>query len=317
METTNHNSQAAKFAFFYMLSLVALVFTALSTGMIIFQIINKLIPDVPGFFQGSFSDSSLKYAISQMIIAAPIFFLTMRQIHKYLFSGELDNNSGIRKWLTYFMLFVSSVVLIGWLIGTLNSFMQGELTTKFLLKAITAIGISATVFSYFLYDIKRKEVKGVRDQRIKIFLIGSLTLVVAALIGSLFVVESPSDARNRKLDSMVINNFSEIDNAVNTYYAENNKLPDSLAVLQEEFSYLRDDDLKDPATGSSYEYKVSDDKTYELCATFRTVSADEKSREYYFDDRWQHEAGEQCLTQTVHTEGKEFPVRIPEGSIVD
>ena len=317
METTNHNSQAAKFAFFYMLSLVALVFTALSTGMIIFQIINKLIPDVPGFFQGSFSDSSLKYAISQLIIAAPIFFLTMRQIHKYLFSGELDNNSGIRKWLTYFMLFVSSVVLIGWLIGTLNSFMQGELTTKFLLKAITAIGISATVFSYFLYDIKRKEVKGVRDSRIKIFLIGSLIVVVAALVGSLFVVESPSQARERKLDSMVINNFNEIDQAVNIYYTENKELPKSLVILQEDISFLRDKDLKDPATNKTYEYKVSGDKTYELCATFRTESLDEAGREYYFDDRWQHEAGEQCLTQTVHTEGKEFPIRVPEGSFAD
>ncbi len=37
---SNHNS--AKYAFFYMLSLVALVFVALSTGMIIFQIINTL-----------------------------------------------------------------------------------------------------------------------------------------------------------------------------------------------------------------------------------------------------------------------------------
>ena len=306
--TTNQSHNAAKFAFFYMLSLVALVFTALSTGMIIFQIINKLIPDVPGFFQGSFSDSSLKYAISQMIIAAPIFFLTMRQIHRYLYSGELDNNSGIRKWLTYFMLFVSSVVLIGWLIGTLNSFMQGELTTKFLLKAMTAIGISATVFSYFLYDIKRKEVKGVRDKQIKIFLIGSLVVVVAALVGSLFVVESPTEARNRKLDNMVIIDFNEIDQAINIYYSENKELPKSLARLQEDISFLRDNDLKDPATGSSYEYRVSDDKTYELCATFRTVSADEKSREYYFDDRWWHEAGEQCLKQTVHTEGREFPL---------
>ncbi len=316
MEITNHNSQAAKFAFFYMLSLVALVFTALSTGMIIFQIINKLIPDVPGFFQGSFSDSSLKYAISQMIIAAPIFFLTMRQIHKYLYSGELDNNSGIRKWLTYFMLFVSSVVLIGWAIGTLNSFMQGELTTKFLLKAITAIGISAIVFSYFLYDIKRKEVKGVRDSRIKIFLIGALTLVVAALIGSLFVVESPTEARNRKLDSMVIVDFNEIDQAINIYYAENKKLPENLSTLQETISFLRDNDLQDPVTNKAYGYKVSDDKNYELCATFRTVSADEKSREYYFDDRWHHEAGEQCLKQTVHTEGKDFPLE-PRPVLID
>ncbi len=309
METTNSN-HSAKFAFFYMLSLVALIFTALSAGMIIFQIINKLIPDVPGFFQGGFSDSSLKYAISQMIIAAPIFFLTMRQIHRYLYSGELDNNSGIRKWLTYFMLFVSSVVLIGWLIGTLNSFMQGELTTKFLLKAITAIGISATVFSYFLYDIKRKEVKGVRDARIRMFLIVSLIIVVAALIGSLFVVESPAEARNRKLDQLVIENFVQIDQAVNVYYAENFKLPESLQIIQNEFSYIRDEDLSDPETKAAYIYKISDDKTYELCATFRTSNLDgSENNDYrFYDKSWLHDSGEQCLKQTVHTERKELPL---------
>lgn len=316
METSNHNSQAAKFAFFYMLSLVALIFTALSSGMIIFQIINKLIPDVPGFFQGSFSDSSLKYAISQLIIAAPIFFLTMRQIHKYLYSGELDNNSGIRKWLTYFMLFVSSVVLIGWLIGTLNSFMQGELTTKFLLKAITAIGISATVFSYFFYDIKRKEVKGMHDSRIRMFLIGSLIVVAGALAGSLFVVESPTEARNRKLDSMVVIDFNEIDQAINIYYSENKKLPKTLVTLQEDISFLRDNDLQDPVTNKPYEYKITGDKTYELCASFRTESGNKTSRNYYFDDRWHHKAGEQCLAQTVRTEGKEFPIE-PRPLMID
>ena len=36
----------AKFAFYYMLSLVALVFLAISSGMIVFQIINKSIIDV-------------------------------------------------------------------------------------------------------------------------------------------------------------------------------------------------------------------------------------------------------------------------------
>ncbi|MCK5211093.1 hypothetical protein KAJ89_00160, partial [Candidatus Parcubacteria bacterium] len=102
--------------------------------------------------------------------------------------------------------------------------------------------------------------------------------------------------------------FNEIDQAINIYYAENKKLPENLSTLQETISFLRDDDLRDPATNKAYEYKVSGDKSYELCATFRTVSADEKSREYYFDDRWQYEAGEQCLKQTVHVEGKDFPI---------
>jgi hypothetical protein len=310
----DNKSNAAKYAFFYMLSLVALVFMALSTGMIIFQIINKLVPDVPGFFQGGFSDGQLKYAISQLIISAPIFFLTMRQIHKYLYSGELDNQSQIRKWLTYFMLFVSSIVLIGWLIGTLNSFMQGELTAKFALKALTSIGLSAAVFGYFLYDIRRRQVKGAKDKVVRMFAYGSLAVVVAVLIGGFLVVESPQETRSRKMDDLVIQRFNEIDRAINTYYVEYGELPPDLEVLQGEFSYLQDEDFRDPATGEEFGYNVTGDNRYELCADFRTATEDRPGRDYYFDDRWRHGAGEQCLMQTVHTdEGnpKSLPQPIP------
>ena len=146
MDTQNNNS--AKFAFFYMLSLVALIFMSLSSGMIIFQIINKNIADVfmSGYrYKGNFSSDQLKFAISALLISAPIFYFSIKQIYKNLFSGALDKNSAIRKWLTYFILFISSVVMIGWLIAIVNSFLDGELTSKFILKALTAIFIAEVV----------------------------------------------------------------------------------------------------------------------------------------------------------------------------
>ena len=83
----NKTNNAAKFAFFYMLSLVALIFMALSTGIIIFQIINKHIIDILNEFRGRYSDDAMKFGISALVISAPIFFFTMRQIYKSLFSG--------------------------------------------------------------------------------------------------------------------------------------------------------------------------------------------------------------------------------------
>ncbi|MDP2736291.1 MAG: DUF5671 domain-containing protein, partial [bacterium] len=131
--------QNAKFAFFYMLSLVALVFTSLSTGMIIFQIINKLIVDDLSLAPGGFSQDALRFAISAIIIAAPIYFILMRLINKNLLSGQMEKESGIRKWLTYFILLVSAVVMIGWFIATIGSFLNGEFTIKFILKSLTSI----------------------------------------------------------------------------------------------------------------------------------------------------------------------------------
>ena len=303
--TNNHN--AAKFTFFYMLSLVALVFMAISSGMIIFQIINKTIVDILKEYQGRFSSEQLKFAISALIISAPIFYITASQIYKNLFSGVLDKDSAVRRWLTYLILFASSVTMIGWLIGTVNSFLDGDLTMKFVLKSITAIGIAAAVFTFYLYDIKRDQVKGKKDLTIRLYFYGSLIIVAAIFISSLFIVESPQATRDRKIDNAVINNFQSIDSAVNQYYRDYEKIPANLDVLKQEFNYIADKDLINPDTKKEYEYKVLGDKKYELCSFFRASNINDDNQDNYYKNNWPHEAGEQCISQRVNNNGVKEP----------
>jgi hypothetical protein len=298
MEQQNN---AAKFAFLYMLSLVALVFISLSTGMIIFQLINKYVPDILNKFAGQFSEGALKFAISALIISAPIYYFTMRQISKSLFGGGLDKDSGVRKWLTYLIIFVAFIVMIGWLIGLLTSFLNGELTMKFILKAITAIGISVVVFTYYLYDIRRGEVVGKKDMRVAIYFYGSLVIIAAAFITALFIVESPTAARNRMIDNSVLDNFNKIDAALNTYYQQNKKLPSSLDVLKGDYYFLTDQDLTNPADNTKFEFIVKSTTEYELCTQFLTSNkTNNNNSDYYnYKDRWPHDTGRQCLKQII------------------
>ncbi|MFA4941074.1 MAG: DUF5671 domain-containing protein [Patescibacteria group bacterium] len=303
----------AKFAFFYMLSLVALIFMALSTGMIIFQIINKNIPDILNIYQGAFSSGQLKYAISALIISAPIFYVCMKQIYSNLKTGELEKDSGIRKWLTYFILFISSVVMIGWLIGTVNTFLNGDMTAKFILKAITALLISAAVFSFYLYDIKRVDVIGV-NKVIKIYFYSSLAIILATFVASLFAVESPVQTRARKYDSLVLGNFNNINSAINSYYKEYKKMPGGLNELKGEYSYLGEDSTKDPEKKNEFEYRIVGENTYELCAEFKTSNKnnDNDNGDYsYYKEKWPHEAGYQCLKQKVHDENIKDEIPVP------
>jgi hypothetical protein len=305
-------SNAAKFAFFYMLSLVALIFMALSSGMIIFQIINKLIADPINQFSGRFSTEALKFAISAIIIATPIYFLITRQIFKNLFSGELDENSGIRKWLTYFILLVSSVVMIGWFIATINSFLDGELTSKFILKSLTAIGIAAIVFSFYFYDIKREGVKEKKDKIIRLYFVASLVAVIAVFISSLFFVESPGETRDRKMDEKVLSQFNKIDGAVNQYFKIHEDLPENFKVLQGEFEYLVDKDFVNPFTNKTFDYNLKSTTTYELCDTFLASNIEEETEDYReYKELWPHGAGYQCLDKTIIKNGKEIINRIP------
>jgi hypothetical protein len=307
--------QNAKFAFFYMLSLVALVFMSISTGIIIFQIINKKIIDLLTLAPGGFSQDALKFAISAIIIASPIYYVMMWLINKNLLSGKLEKESGIRKWLTYFILLVSAVVMIGWLIATINSFLNGELTTKFILKSLTAIVISAIIFSYYLFDIRRSEVDKVNNI-IRIFFYGSIVLVAVSLIASFFFIDSPLQVRLQKFDQTIVNKFSQIDSAINAYYGENKKLPENLNALLNGGStyYILESDITDPATGKVFDYNIKSKDTYEICSTFKTENKSQANdKSVYIDTRWLHESGYQCLKQRIALldNVKPAPVSVP------
>jgi hypothetical protein len=62
--------------------------------------------------------------------------------------------SQIRSQLIYFTLFVCACVVIGVLAGVVYTFLGDELTTRFVLKSLTAIGIAAGVFAYYLNDMR-------------------------------------------------------------------------------------------------------------------------------------------------------------------
>ncbi|KKR31534.1 MAG: hypothetical protein UT64_C0057G0004 [Candidatus Falkowbacteria bacterium GW2011_GWF2_39_8] len=302
-------NNSAKFAFFYLLSLVSLIFMTTSVGIVIFQIINKLVVDLVRPYAGMFDSGSVKFAISAIIIAAPIYYLTTWQINKNLYTGVLTKNSGVRRWLSYFILLVTSVVMLGWAIGTLNNFLNGDITLKFVLKALASVVIAGTVFSYYFYDIKREQLAGVKDRTINIFFYTTLAVVIITLVSAFFFIDSPKLTRDRNRDDNVLNNFNAIDNSLNSYYLENKKLPSNLEVLITEKRYLTEENIKDGVTGQKFDYKPGEDKMYELCATFLTSNKDLKdSRNDYMVTRWPHDKGYQCLNQRINSvEGlKEF-----------
>lgn len=303
-----NNKNNAKYAFYYLLSLVALIFTALSVGMVAFSIIDKTIPDALNNY-GSPIDSALKFAISALLIATPIFYLISSLIMKGLRRGELDKESGIRRWLTYFILFVSSLVILGVFIDVINNFLSGELSSRFALKALTVFILSALPFSFYFYDIKRTNPEQ-PDKVVKIFFLATLALVLAAFIASWFFVESPQVTRARRLDQALINNIYSLENLVNNYYDRYKKLPDNIDSLKNDQSiYLDPNILIDSDTKAAIVYKKSDDKDFELCATFRLDSFTDNNGKaglvtpvsYPDSNNKNHRVGYQCLKGNLYT----------------
>jgi uncharacterized membrane protein len=299
-----NNTHNAKYAFYYLLSLVALIFTALSVGMIVFNIIDRTIPDILSSINGS-SDAQLKFAISALLIATPIYYLILNLIYRGLRKEEIAKDSAIRRWLTYFTILVSSLIILGVFIGVINSFLAGDLTSQFILKAVTIFILAAAVFSFYFYDIKRADLIK-KDKIVKIFLWASLVIIAAAFVASWFFVESPKTARARRLDQAVVSNINNLESVVNSYYDRYQKLPDNLeAVKAEQDIYLAANALIDPETKTPIVYQKLGDKDFQFCATFRTDTATENDRTISYPKNSQnHAAGYQCFKGSLWSEVK-------------
>ncbi|MFA6466575.1 MAG: DUF5671 domain-containing protein [Patescibacteria group bacterium] len=310
---------AAKYAFLYLLSLVALVFMSISVGIIVFQIINKEIIDIINNYAASYNDGAMKFAISAIIVAAPIYYFTSRQIYKNLFAGNLDKDAGVRKWLTYFIMLISVVVMIGFLIATINSFLDGDLTTKFILKTLTALIISGTVFSFYFYDIRREEVQAKKDKVISLYAWISLVVVVVVFIFSWFNVDSPQETRKIKIDSEITNDLNQIHWAIRDYYTLNNSLPENIQILASdtEKRMITMDNINNPSTGKVYEYTIIAADEYKICTDFLNSNLDNKdnnSYAYYGSDLILHDAGYECFSRkvlsTIDSKLEPAPVRL-------
>jgi hypothetical protein len=298
------NSNAPKFAFYYLLSLLGLIFTAVSSGSVIFQIINKYVEDPLAGYGQIFNSEALKFAISAIIIAAPIYYILMWQINKSIVKGELHKDSSLRKWLTYFILFVSSVVVLGTLIGIINSYLDGDLTTQFILKSLAAITIAGIVFTYYFFDIKRGVDVKISQNFVfnKIYFYGSLFLVLVCLVSAFLLTESPAQTRSRKFDEQIVYNFEHIYFTLEQYYTDNKSLPATLdALLADKRYYLPPNVSKEPGTDNLIVYKIIKDNAFQLCANFKTTNRDKQSlqEDAYNAAKWTHDSGYQCIEQAI------------------
>lgn len=148
----------AREAFLYLVLFMTLYISSFSFGTLIFQFINRWLPDV---LQGGYMDSSISDAIrmstSSLVIAFPVFYYVSWILHKASQRDPDKRSSKIRKWLTYITLFIAAGVIIGDSITLVYNLLGGELTLRFTLKVLTIGAIAGTIFGYYLWDLRKEE----------------------------------------------------------------------------------------------------------------------------------------------------------------
>jgi len=126
----------------------------------------------------------------------------------------------------------------------------------------------------------------------RILMAGVTAAVVAAVVAAVFVLGSPAEQRQRRLDERRVRDLSTIENSIRAYASTHPDLPSDLAALGREPGPRRAP--TDPETGAAYEYSLTGKEAYRLCAVFAGPSAEAASA-YAEREGWTHGAGRQCF----------------------
>lgn len=315
--------------FVYVGIFISLIVSVTNIVQILFAAIERKFTDV--LEVGQYVDvygSDMRMAIASLIVAFPIYIgLSMfvsRDIKKFLYKRDLL----IRKIFVYVTLFVAALSLLGSLVATIYTFLGGELTIRFGLKALSVFVVALAVGGYYIYALRRDYTKETKLPIV--FTVVSSLFVIAALVWSISIIGTPAEMRKKRIDDTRLSDISRIQQEVFNHFQTTDKLPASLSDLDDAFQgYVVP---KDPVTGDSYKYRVIQQpavKTnlqlnkkelvtpgvFELCATFDTerkydnrgtpVITDKMysvSNYYYTGDItpfWNHGVGETCFRREI------------------
>jgi hypothetical protein len=292
----------AREAFFHLLTFASFYTTMISVIILFFTYINKLFPDPAlndGYYQASYDLTGIRWSLAAIIVAFPLFMWLSRFLLKEMVKHPERSWSGVRRWLTYLTLFIAATAIMGDVITLVFRLLEGELSMRFILKVLVVLLTAGLSFAYYFTSMKLD----VRDARAKtthrIFGAIASAVVLIAVVYGIWLVGSPGAERERKFDERRVQDLQNIQNEIRSITLGKNQglpvneqalvnpLPETLNDVRARSVYM-EPNILDPETSAPYEYKVTGESTFELCATFNFVRADQ------YDVQWNHPAGRHC-----------------------
>jgi hypothetical protein len=126
----------------------------------------------------------------------------------------------------------------------------------------------------------------------RLAVVGSIAIVIAAVVAGLMVIGSPAEQRLLRLDEQRVEELRQLSRAALSRWESEQRLPQSAEALVDGRYLTRLP--TDPTTGQPYEYRVRGPREFEVCAAFDRASRPERAGDF-----WSHEAGHRCFSFDV------------------
>lgn len=275
-------TENARDAFLYLLAFVTLGIWTVALVWLAYILIDHALPSPLDYaYSEAYSfREGVAGQLASLIVAFPIFILVSRAIVRETRQRPESLDSGVRKWLTYIALVLTSLALLGDAVWFLQQFLLGDLTLRFVVKALVLFAIAGATLWYYLGTVRTAAAPASRDS---IFGWAATAVVAIAVVLGFTGVGTPAWERSVQLDATRVSNLRSIESFVNEDYRKDKQVPKTIP--QSAGTGL------DPATKKRYGYVLLGGSRYRLCATFETVNTGEPGEEF-----WKHPAGETCFT---------------------
>jgi len=287
----------------FALQLGALISLYVSVGSLIsllFGVITIAFPDPTNTWEYVGATDGIRFAIALLVVFFPAYLALTRIVNQER-RGTGVPYLGITKWLIYLSLVVGGVALLADFVAIIYTFLNGDLTTRFLLKALAMLVVVGLPSAYYFYDTRGYWIT--HESRSKQYAFVVAVLIAVATVVGYFHIETPSEVREQRQDDQTITDLSTIQSHIENAYALSNALPESLDALGDRITVP-----SAPEGRPSYEYTKTSDVAFTLCATFANPSRQEDIPQYAsmsdigiknpYD--WTHKEGRTCFERVMN-----------------
>ncbi len=141
---------SARDAFLHLLAFTALYAWAISLICLLFTFIEVRFPDARWNSANAWewAQSTIRACLATIIVAYPLFLVVWGYLLREIRAVPEKAKSAVRRWLSFLSLFVGAVTLMSDVICTVYYLVDGDLTTRFLLKVLVLFGVTGGIFLY-------------------------------------------------------------------------------------------------------------------------------------------------------------------------
>lgn len=141
---------SARDAILYGLLFISLAVLCWYINQLGFGIIDFLVNDVTDRYPGT---NSLRWSIAILVPFLPLFLVLDRRIYRHTREDPGQKRSLVRRWFASITLLLAVLVLLGDLSATVYAALAGELTLRFILKALLVVITGLLALAYYRGEI--------------------------------------------------------------------------------------------------------------------------------------------------------------------